>query len=511
MASTMNATASRYNGHIVVRLSAPAPAEAAAAPTHIGLLIDTSGSMSGTRIDSVKRTLAAARPLLRETDTVSLVTFDDVGTTLLARHRLDNEGIERFYTTVNNLSPNGSTNLSGGLEKLYEIGTDYTMLLLLTDGHINKGVTSVAGLKAMALGACRSAINTLGYGPDHSRSLLSQLAIASRGSYTYADSDEVLPVIVGDILAGVRGEVFHQVEVSCPVVAAAAGAGAPLAVCQEIDSGGASYTVGNMVADRDYWVVFRVEGAAAPSDLSAIQVSAAGGFSQSVAVTESDDPAIQEQIYRCRVARELSGMSELLESGSAEAARIDTARNALTSLRTEIAALPEAVRGRPLLLRMTGQIAEALEALEGLTAAPAGGAGRWPAGLGRQPAMHLAARMSSGVTCLATQRGYMSGGGTGSAGGAGDPGDTCIFSSPAQRTGSRAVHATYSQSGAGDSEPAAPSGVAAPPPVLSPVAEAALPGSSTSLAREASGMFEPSRPPIAPLMRSPAGPGVSDP
>ena len=527
MAATMNATASRYNGHIVVRLSAPAPAEAAAAPTHIGLLIDTSGSMSGTRIDSVKRTLAAARPLLRETDTVSLVTFDDVGTTLLARHRLDNEGIERFYTTVNNLSPNGSTNLSGGLEKLYEIGTDYTTLLLLTDGHINRGVTSVAGLKAMALGACRSAINTLGYGPDHSRSLLSQLAIASRGSYTYADSDEVLPIIVGDILAGVRGEVFRQVEVSCPALAAAAGAGAPLAVCQEIDSGGASYTVGNMVADRDYWVVFRAEGAGAPSDLSTIQVSAAGGFSQSVAVTESDersgnpvgDPAIQEQIYRCRVARELSSVSELLDGSVSDAARIDTIRNALTSLRTEIAALPEVVRGRPLLLRMMGQIAEALEGLDGLSvAAAAPMAGRWPAGLGRQPAgQHLAARMSSGITCLATQRGYMSqqrgnpsgggGGGTGSAGGAGDPGETCLFSSPSQRTGSRAVHATYSQSGA--PEPAA---AAAPPPsVLSPVAEAALPGSSASVSREAAGLFEPSRPPIAPLMRSPACSGVSDP
>lgn len=519
----MNTNASRYNGHIVVRLSAPAPADEAAAsatvasatnPTHIGLLIDTSGSMAGTRIDAVKRTLEAARPLFRETDTVSLVTFDDIGTTLLARHRLDGDGLERFYAVVSGLAPNGSTNLSAGLEKLAEIGTDYTTLLLLTDGHINKGVTSVAGLKAMALGFCRSAINTLGYGPDHSRALLSQLAIASRGSYTYADSDEVLPVIVGDILAGVRSEMFRQVEVSAvygPAVATAAAGeeasrvdNAALAVCQEIDSSGASYTVGNMVADRDYWVVFRV----APSDLSVIQVSAAGEFSQKVAVAESDDPAVQEQIYRCRVARELSSVSELLDGSVSDNARLDAVRNALTTLRAEIGALPEAVRGRPLLLRMTGQIAEALEGLTNIAQPVLGG--RWPAGLGRQPAgNHLAARMSSGVTCLATQRGYMGqrsgdpmeGGGTGSAGG--DPHETCLFSSPSQRTGSRTVHATYSQSGAAEPAPAA----AAPPPVLSPVAEspAALPGST------AAGLFEPSRPPIAPLARSAAGPGVSDP
>jgi hypothetical protein len=443
----MNATASRYNGHIVVRLSAAAAAPEAAEthPTHIGLLIDTSGSMTGTRINSVKRTLEAARPLFRETDTVSLVTFDDVGTTHLARHCLNNEGIEQFYQVVNNLRPNGATNLSGGLEKLYEIssgvGTDYTTLLLLTDGHINKGVTSVAGLKAMALGACRSAINTLGYGPDHSRSLLSQLAIASRGSYTYADTDEVLPVIVGDILAGVRGEVFCQVEVTVT--------GAVAVACQEAGSAGAArYTVGNMVADRDYWVVFRLtEG---DSDLSTIQVSAAGGFTQTVSVTDlgersgdpagdpagerSGDPAselaVQEQIYRCRVASELFSMSELLESRTADIVRINSARNSLTSLRTEIATLS----GRPLLLRMMGQIAEAIEALEGLTSAATTGMGYMPAG------NHLAARMSSGVTCLATQRGYFAGGGTD---GAGDPANTCIFSSPSQRTGSHTVYNTY--------------------------------------------------------------------
>ena len=233
-----------------------------------------------------------------------------------------------------------------------------------------------------------------------------------------------------------------------------------------------------------------------------------------MAVAESDDPAIQEQIYRCRVARELSSVSELLDGSVSDNARLDTVRNALTSLRAEIGALPEAVRGRPLLLRMTGQIAEALEGLTNIVPAPSlGGGGRWPAGLGRQPAVnHLAARMSSGVTCLATQRGHMSGAG------GGDPDESCIFSSPAQRTGSRAVHATYSQSGA--AEPAAPAAAAAPPPALSPVAESgALPGSSTALAAEfaaaaaaaVAGLFEPSRPPIAPLMRSAAGPGVSDP
>jgi hypothetical protein len=421
----MNTSAFRYNDHIVIRVSAPAPAPASEidTPLHIGLLIDTSGSMYGDRINAVKRTLDAARPLFRETDTISLVTFNDDGNTLLARHRMDNEGLDQFYTMVNNLVPGGSTNLSAGLERLIEIGSDYTTLILLTDGQINAGLTSIAGLKVMALGACRNAINTLGYGSDHSRTLLSQIAIASRGSYTYADSDEVLPVIVGDILTGVRSEVFRQVEVSVY---------GPEAVCLEAGSSGDNtYNIGNIVADRNYWAVFR-----APLDAATVSVVAGGGGDRPVVetpVTDSDAPEIQEQILRCRVTRAIGAVSDIIDSAGAEivATRIENIRNNLLSLQHDIDMLPTIVRHRPLVLRMNGQLAEALDIL--LTSES------------RRPhireAAHLAARMSSGVACLATQRGFYAAGSPVT----GDPVNACIFSSPVQRNGSRAVHTIYSQ------------------------------------------------------------------
>lgn len=493
----MNTTAVRFNEYIIVRVSATAAPEtgatgvSSAAPLHIGLLIDTSGSMGGERIRSVKRTLEAARPLFNETDTVTLVTFNDVGTTLLARHRMDTDGIERFYQTVNDIAVGGSTNLSAGLERLVEVGTDYTTLVLLTDGYINAGVTSTSGLKAMALGACRNAINTLGYGPNHSCTLLSQLAIASRGSYTYADTDEVLPVIIGDILAGVRNEAFRQVEVSLS-------AGEP--VCMEIGSGGATHTLGNIVTDRDYWAVFKYTDAGAAATAGTVRVSAAGGPVLETPVTDSDAADIKEQVLRCRVATAISSVSVLLEGFDVSSAQIDDARRNLDAIKMEIETLPEVVRQRPLVLRMTGQIAEALDALTGLTTSnPWGGRG---GGLQRQGAgAHLAARMSSGVACLATQRGVYSGGGAG----VGDPADACLFSSPAQRSGSQAVHATYSQ------DPA--STQAAADAVIAPSRTGALPGSS-ALQRSGAGMgLYPVHEslPIAPLMRSAAEPGVSAP
>lgn len=422
----MNATAFRFNDYIVVRTAAAAPAqtpERDPAASHIGFLIDTSGSMSGARILSVKRTLDAARSLFRETDTVSLVTFNSVGVTLLARQRMDNEGIERFYATVNDIAVGGSTNLSVGLERLIEIGTDYTTLIILTDGHINEGITSKTGLKAMALAVCCNGINTLGYGPDHSRALLSDLAIASRGSYTYADTDEVLPVIIGDILSGVRNMVFQQVKVSIP---------ARDVTCLELGGGDRNtYNIGNIVADRDYWTVFKCGSAVSAVNISA-ESDRAAFIATEIPIVESDAPVIQEQVLRSRIAAKISAVSDILERGSDISGSLSV-RTDLEALQAEILGLPDIIRQRALVLRMTGQITEALEMLREFMSRAADSHIRRAI-----PLAHQTSRLSSGVAHLATQRGFYRDEGIE------DPTAACMFSSPAQHTGSRAVHATYS-------------------------------------------------------------------
>jgi endonuclease YncB( thermonuclease family) len=42
---------------------------------NLALLVDTSDSMASGRLDAVKKTLVAARSLLRDTDTITLITF----------------------------------------------------------------------------------------------------------------------------------------------------------------------------------------------------------------------------------------------------------------------------------------------------------------------------------------------------------------------------------------------------------------------------------------------------
>ena len=435
--NVLSATAAASN-YLAVRVHATATA-GPANPINIGLLLDTSGSMDGPRLDSVKRTLRAARGLFQAGDRVTLVTFDDVARVVKNHHEMSEAGLDEFYTAVDAIRTSGSTNLSVGIEALYSCGTDYDMVLILTDGIINAGVAAPAGLEAMLNAPGRRTINTFGYGEDHCRALLRDLALKSRGSYTFINNDEILPIAMGDMLSGLREEVLRQAELTVPGW-----------TCAELDGGAATFRVGNICPGRDYWYIFERPAGAAGGAAQPVPIvlTAAGGYREELLVVhDSETPEVAEQILRCRVARIMSQTSDALETGR------PLPRTEATALKAEIDAAAADFRVRPLVLRLQGQLAEILATpdpaplplspqspmIGGMRRAAAGVT--W-AGLPSVAPLHrtLAARMASGMTCMSTQRGVYSGG---------DPdhdrdaSEISLFSSPSQRSASSRVQAAY--------------------------------------------------------------------
>ena len=369
----------------------------------VAFLLDISDSMSGERLDSVKRTLEAARDLFRDSDRITVVTFGDQGCVLAGE-----APPATVYERIADLQTDGCTNLSHGLETLFsqpDRGT-WDAVILLTDGHVNVGVTSVTGLLAMAAGIGSMPFYTLGYGADHNQRLLRELALNSCGSYTYADSDEVLPIAIGDMIAGLRTQVWSDVRVSVP--------GANVE-CLEIGRG----RVGGVVAGRDYWVVYR--GSAATVTITNGPDTVA---TLAVEPVSADDVVVQEQVFRCRVAA-------LMNRAAADPRHV---RQQLTELQGELGTVSDALRSRPLMLRMTGQIAELLAATAG-TADHLSPIHRAFTGITVDDedtvSADLLTRLNSNAVYFATQRGTQS---------AGDPD---VFCSPMQRTTSSQVHSRY--------------------------------------------------------------------
>lgn len=383
--TTMNAYS--FENYVAIRVRATGE-PAAERSLKIAFLLDASDSMRGDRLDAVKQTLHAARPLFTEIDRITVITFGNSATVVC---RDDN--CDTFYSAIDSIVTDGCTNLSSALETLHQIHGHWDAVILLTDGHINVGVTNTVGLSTMAQGIGPMPFYTLGYGADHNRILLRDLALNSRGSYTYVDSNEVLPVAMGEMISGLRTQVLRDVVVSMNESYA----------CHEVGGNGPVYHMGGVAADRDYWTVFTGRGDATVTVSTMLETL-------TILPEAADTDNVREQILRCRVARAMSDAATIAERGNSR----DT-KATLVALQTEIDGLHESLKARPLVLRMRGQLAGILDEL-------------------RTPAPSLAAistRLQSNTVYYANQRGTQS---------AGDPD---VFCSPLQRMCSQDTRSRY--------------------------------------------------------------------
>jgi hypothetical protein len=308
----------------------------------------------------------------------------------------------------------------------------YDAVVILTDGQLNRGIVTEPGLLTLIQGLRTVVpVTGLGYGADHNRILLRNLALKTRGSYTYVDTDETLPVVMGDFIGGLRdvrsmdGTVSVSDGWSC------------MELCAE-----SPYRVGAMVGDRDYWVVFTRTDAR--TDAPTVTFNAGG---QSVTVTASPGD-ITEQVMRARVAKALYDTSN-----SAEGHHSATVLDGLNALKGELEAI---VPKTSLYLRMLAQVNDAISVISspprtwGMTAAirtggqlsaggtgAAGGGGFHRYGLGG--GLHVStnsatpdalARLASSTAYYSTQRGVADDG-------------SQMFSSPCQRIASTQCRTVY--------------------------------------------------------------------
>lgn len=193
-------------------------------------VIDKSGSMSGAKIDLVRRTLDFMVDQLKKKDRISLVAFDSSVATQLPLTRLDTtERVRSAKSAIASLQAGSMTNLSGGLFEGYNVlrkRTDFnevSAILLFTDGHANEGVTSTDGIIAGINNICKDMENvptlyTFGFGEDHNASMLTSIADAGHGMYYYVEDEEAIPGAFGDALGGLISVVAQNIKMCVEIV-----------------------------------------------------------------------------------------------------------------------------------------------------------------------------------------------------------------------------------------------------------------------------------------------------
>ena len=169
------------------------------------ILIDQSGSMSGSKIKTVSKTLEKLIKLLPENSYYQLIGFGSNYVVYNKKPEIKSEkNLEKSYQIIKSLDGNlGGTDLSGPLYYILKDSyTDYKdinlskQIIVLTDGDINVGDDVIELIK---LHNNEFRIHCIGIGDDVNKELIIETTNAGNGKY-YFISEELIDNKVLEIL-----------------------------------------------------------------------------------------------------------------------------------------------------------------------------------------------------------------------------------------------------------------------------------------------------------------------
>jgi len=184
--------------HYLLRVAVKAKTiEAAAAlPSNLVFLIDTSGSMYGEdRMGLIKKGLGMMVKQLREQDRVSIVVY--AGNAGVVLEGVSGSDKKRIMSAIEKLEAGGFTAGGAGILLAYKVAKKHFIkngnnrIILCTDGDFNVGVSSTSELERLVEEKRTENIylSTIGVGMGNTKdSRMETLADKGNGKYSYIDS-----------------------------------------------------------------------------------------------------------------------------------------------------------------------------------------------------------------------------------------------------------------------------------------------------------------------------------
>ena len=187
-------------------------------PRDLTFVVDVSGSMRGQKMEQAR---AAGRQLLASLgiqDRFRIIDFStDVRTFASGFTPATRRNIDEAVRYLDDLRPDGSTNISGALEEALDTAVDESrmpIVFFVTDGEPTVGERNadrIAGLASRLRGRAR--VFTFGVGSDVNSALVEQLAVDGRGTAQFVRPDESVERAVSLVASRITSPVVTDVRV----------------------------------------------------------------------------------------------------------------------------------------------------------------------------------------------------------------------------------------------------------------------------------------------------------
>ncbi|GLC87651.1 VWA domain-containing protein [Lysinibacillus piscis] len=159
------------------------------------IVLDRSGSMSGTKMELAKEAAARSVEMLREEDTLGFIAFDDRPWEIIEAAPLSDK--EKAVDTILSVTPGGGTEIYSSLELAYESLADLKLqrkhIILLTDGQ-----SATADYETLLEGGKEAGVtlSTVAIGEGADVQLLEHLSNIGNGRFYDVVDEQTIPSIL---------------------------------------------------------------------------------------------------------------------------------------------------------------------------------------------------------------------------------------------------------------------------------------------------------------------------
>jgi uncharacterized protein YegL len=205
------------DGFALITVTPPAVAPRST-PRDLTFVVDVSGSMRGQKMEQARAAGRQVLASLGSQDRFRIIDFStDVRTFASGFTPATRRNIDAAVRYLDDLRPDGSTNISGALEEALDTAVDESrmpIVFFVTDGEPTVGERNADRIAALASRLRgRARVFTFGVGSDVNAALVEQLAVEGRGTAQFVRPDESVERAVSLVASRITSPIVTDVRV----------------------------------------------------------------------------------------------------------------------------------------------------------------------------------------------------------------------------------------------------------------------------------------------------------